>query len=53
MLSLIFGVRRQAQRDTAFGFTGAEMLKKSKAPPMSAHSRFVASGHSRTFSAAC
>jgi hypothetical protein len=53
MLWLIFGVRCQAQRDTAFEFTGTEMLKKSKAPPMSAHSKFVASGHSRSFSAAC
>jgi hypothetical protein len=31
----------------------AKMLKKSKAPPLSAHSKFVAQTFNKTFSAAC
>ena len=39
MLKNIFGVRRQAQRDAALD-SQIPNAKKSKAPPLSAHSKF-------------
>jgi hypothetical protein len=40
LLKNVFGVRRQAQRDAALDSQMLQNVKKSKAPPLSAHSKF-------------
>jgi hypothetical protein len=46
----VFGVRRQAQR-RRFRFKMPQNIKKSKAPPLSAHSKFMVPPSMKSFSA--
>jgi hypothetical protein len=53
LLKNVFGVRRQAQRDAALDLQMPQNVKKSKAPPLSAHSKFRGFATDKEFSAPC
>jgi hypothetical protein len=53
LLKNVFGVHRQAQRDAALDSQMPQNVKKSKAPPLSAHSKFRGFPIDGEFSAPC